>query len=560
MMEWSSARAGLQLVKTELCGNLRRPADGEKDITLRVYTGLPASGKSSAIISASIERKALGDSVELILSNEHKELTRRHNVRPGAFMGCRDNSLGMLIDHVVNTTDAKSILAKAAPSTMLVFDEAQYFGAEIVDSWFEASRRGVDILVGTPSGAQLSLLGEQEFEHVHVSVPCACGAVTSTHVIYNKDLVYPTHFCSRCYEETMNQEIQQLLEVVKDAEPFPGDLHTYQPFYDIDMSGWKLVRNDCPSRIHIILEAVSRCESLQAKLAHSVKQPSFIDVGCCSGFFSDGMSSHGFAAAGVDVSADFIQWASRVARSKGQDIRYTQENALTYLEKLEEKFDVISTFATIQWVMAQQGYEAGLKCFDHIFNKTNEICVVEMGYTEEAIYKDKILDRPVEIDRNWVINLMKASNLFDTIEVHPAGEAGIWRDIFVGFKHKPSSPQVFNDLDVPGVRQTSSARGYFNDGWVGRNLDVGLVATQDLSSMVLEGWRPDDARSSTVALTLSGTTIHEQEVGGGMFRFQVPVSIKESERLHLKVSNSNVFTPDNDARQLGFVLRQLAFS
>ena len=91
-------------------------------------------------------------------------------------------------------------------------------------------------------------------------------------------------------------------------------------------------------------------------------------------------------------------------------------------------------------------------------------------------------------------------------------------------------------------------------------MDVGLVATQDLSSMVLEGWRPDDARSSTVALTLSGTTIHEQEVGGGMFRFQVPVSIKESERLHLKVSNSNVFTPDNDARQLGFVLRQLAFS
>ena len=76
MMEWSSGRSGLQLVKTELCGNLRRPADGEKDITLRVYTGLPASGKSSAIISASIERKALGDSVELILSNEHKELTR----------------------------------------------------------------------------------------------------------------------------------------------------------------------------------------------------------------------------------------------------------------------------------------------------------------------------------------------------------------------------------------------------------------------------------------------------------------------------------------------------
>ena len=551
---------GLRLFTAALCGTLRPPSVGDKDITLRVYTGLPASGKSSAIISEANQRKALGDLVELILSNEHKELTRRHNVRVGGFMGCRDSSLGMLIDHVVNTAAALSILAKAAPSTVLVFDEAQYFDAEIVRGWCEASKRGVDILVGTPSGAQLTLLGEQEFEHVHLSVPCACGKAASTQVVYDRNLVNTTHFCGQCYEEKMNLEIQQLLDVVKAAEPFPGELHTYQPFYDIDMSGWKLVRNDCPSRISIILEAVSRCESLQDKLAHSVNQPSFVDVGCCSGFFSDGMAAHGFTAAGVDVSADFIEWATRVAYSKAQNIRYTQENALTYLEKLEESFDVISTFATIQWVMAQQGYEAGLKCFDAIFKKTDEICVVEMGYTEEDIYKDKILDRPVEIDRNWVLNLMESSNLFDTIEVHPAGEAGIWRDIFVGFKHKPSSPQVFNDLEVAGVAQTSSARGYFNDGWVGRNLEVGLVATQDLSSVTLEGWRPDDAEPSALTVTLSGDTVNQQEVGGGVFHLEMAVAIKASERLHLKVSSSRVFTPEDDARQLGFILRQLAFS
>ena len=159
---------GLWLFTAALCGTLRPPSVGDKDITLRVYTGLPASGKSSAIISEANQRKALGDLVELILSNEHKELTRRHNVRVCGFMGCRDSSLGMLIDHVVNTAAALSILAKAAPSTVLVFDEAQYFDAEIVRGWCEASKRGVDILVGTPSGAQLTLLGEQEFEHVHL--------------------------------------------------------------------------------------------------------------------------------------------------------------------------------------------------------------------------------------------------------------------------------------------------------------------------------------------------------------------------------------------------------
>ena len=60
-----------------------------------------------------------------------------------------------------------------------------------------------------------------------------------------------------------------------------------------------------------------------------------------------------------------------------------------------------------------------------------------MGYTNEDIYKEKIKDRPEEIDRQWVMNLMESSAKFSEIEFHPAGEGGIWRDIFVGFKRKP---------------------------------------------------------------------------------------------------------------------------
>lgn len=529
-------------------------------ISIRVFTGLPASGKTSALITEMIRRRTLGDPVQLILSNEHEELTRRPNARAGALMGCRDSAKYFPIDHVVDTPTAQQIIGEAGAPSLLAFDEAQYFNAEIVHSWRAASERGVDILIGTPSVAQLDLLDELECEKVHLSVPCSCGAAVSTHVMYDQDLVHPNHFCSRCYEEQMNTEIQHLLDVVREAEPFPGKLHTYQPFYDIDMTGWELVRNDCSARMGIVLEAVSRCDPIQEKLAHSVKQPSFVDIGCCSGFFSDGMSAHGFASAGVDISADFISWANRVAHFKGQKIKYTQQNALAYLEAQEESFDVISTFATIQWVMAQQGYEAGLKCFDAIFNKADEICVVEMGYTSEDIYKEKILDRPSEINRDWVQNLMQSCGLFETVEFHPAGEYGIWRDVFVGFKHKPSSPQVFDDLKVAGVSQTSSARGYFNDGWVGRNLEVGLLSSTALSQIRLEGWRPDDAGTSVLTLALSGKVICEQEVGGGVFSLEVPVNVQESERLHLKVSNSRGFTPDNDARYLCFVLRELTFS
>ena len=96
-------------------------------MSLQVFTGLPATGKTSAIIDAMNDRKAQGGQVVLVLSNEHEELTRRPNVRAGGLMGCRDANKQYPIDHVVETKEATRLLATAAPGTLMVFDEAQYF-------------------------------------------------------------------------------------------------------------------------------------------------------------------------------------------------------------------------------------------------------------------------------------------------------------------------------------------------------------------------------------------------------------------------------------------------
>jgi len=527
-------------------------------MSLHVFTGLPASGKTSAIINAMRERKDSGGEVVLVLSSEHEELTRRPNVRPGGLMGCRDSSKNYPIDHVISTEEAHQLLEAVEPGTMIVFDEAQYFSPGIVLHWAEASRRDIDILVGTPSPTQLEALEQVEYIPVHITVPCQCGR-DSTHVTYSEDLVYPKHLCSLCHEENMNTEVGNLLETVKASEPFPGELHTYQPFYDIDMSGWGLVRMDCPARMNIVLEAVDRCDAVKSKLADAVKQPSFIDLGCCSGFFAHGMSTKGFRSHGVDVSRDFIDWAQRVAHIKGEAVNYAQQDVLAYLNETDKAFDVISTFATIQWVMAQQGYMAGVKCFDHIFNKAESICVIEMGYTAEDIYKDKIQDRPREIDKDWVMDLMASRGNFHTIEVHPAGEAGIWRDIFVGFKEEPSSPRTFDDLPVAGASQTTNVQGYWDDGWAGKSFDVGLRSNAALTKLVLEGWRPEDANLSTLEVKISGETVCTAEIGDGLFRVEAPINVSADSALHLQISNTSGFTPENDSRQLCFVLRKLAF-
>ena len=133
------------------------------------------------------------------------------------------------------------------------------------------------------------------------------------------------------------------------------------------------------------------------------------------------MAEQGFRSHGVDVAEHFIFWANKVAFSKGQAIDYKCQDLLDFLRTSDSTYDVVSTFATVQWVMDQRGYEAGMECFQRIFEKTGSICIVEMGYTTEDIYKMKIKDRPSEIDRQWVMNLMESSGKFSQIEFHPAG-------------------------------------------------------------------------------------------------------------------------------------------
>ena len=529
-------------------------------MSLKVFTGLPASGKTSTLIDEMINRKNAGGHVMLILSSEHEALTKRRNVKPGGLMGCRDKNKSYPIDAVMDSNEAAALLTTQEPGTMIVFDEAQYFHPALVGSWQTASERGVDVLVGTPSEHQLQLLANISHERVHIEVSCSCGRAPASQVLYDKDLTYPLHLCTDCHAKQKSDAIASLLAEVRRSEPFPDKLHTYQPFYDLDMEGWALVRTDCPARLNVLLDAVSRCASVGEKLADPLGQASFIDLGCCSGFFSDAMADHGFRSAGVDISKDFIAWASRLANIKAQDVSYVQSDLMSYLtSSAEKRFDVISTFATVQWVMAQSGYEAGLACFEAIFERANSICVVEMGYTAEPIYRDKITDRPMEIDRRWVLNLMEQSGHFDTIELHPTGENGIWRDIFVGFKQPPSSPRIFNDFPATAATQTSNASGYSSDNWVGPELDVGMQADEDVSLVRLDGWCPDECSGATLTMFLSGQNPREVKVQGGKFRIELPYSVAKGDFFEFRVSADKSFKPEGDARELSFILLELEF-
>ncbi len=527
-------------------------------MAVEIYTGLPATGKTSAIIKQVQARKGAGDEVIVFLSSEHEELTQRPNVRVGGMMGCRNPSLSCEIDHVCNTEEAVKILNKTRAGALAVFDEAHFFQPEIAKAWSAAGRRGVDVFVGNPSDSHLSELAGNCRRH-HFEVDCRCGKRNAVKVVYGNSMTSPEHLCRQCHDERMDSEIEQLLGEVKAAKPFPGELHTYQPFYGVDMAGWQLVRGDSQARLKIVLQAAKRSNAVLSLMRDPVAQPTYLDLGCCCGFFAEGMHDHGFRSTGVDVAPDLIDWATRLSRLRGHGIRYLQADAHDYMTQTDDQYDVTSTFATIQWLMAQKGYAAGEECFAALFRNTRHVAVVEMGCTSEKIYSDRIPDAPM-IDKDWVLKTMEDSGEFAAIEVHPAGENGIWRDIFVGFKEVPTSnPFRGRPFNSALVCQVSAETDFWEDAWASAEFEVWLRCKQPISQVGLAGWRNGDQPTDMV-LSIDGRELARLCELSGSFFITAAEALPAGKTFRLSVSSSTPVQTDIDGRDLGFVLEELSFS
>jgi len=525
---------------------------------MTVYTGIAATGKTSSIIKAMIKYKEDGGAVKLFLSAEHPNLTNRPNVKPGGLMGCREPGLRFPIDHVLKTTQTIEMLEKLDTGTLAVFDEAQYFKPEIVEAWNSAAARGVKIMVGTPSEEQQARLKKQGHEPTELTVTCSRCDKKANSVAHEEGSIIPIHLCSDCSNKQYQKTLDELHADIRKNEPFPDEDKTYQPFYNVDVKGWSYVRPDSLSRFRLIEDAVQRCKALKTGDTYT-----YLDLGCCSGYFCDAMTSLGYFATGVDVQKNLIDWAKRMASLKGQNINYSLEDAKKFITKSDEKIDVTSTFATVQWVMAQQGYDVGIECFKHLFDRTKHVCVVEMGYTKEDIYKDKIPDKPKEIDKNWVLEIMQEHGGFAEIEVHPAGENGIWRDIFVGFKEVPAQRDFRRDLQNEKVDQISTAQQSWDDKWIGENFEVFFEAREKLATGRIEGWVPErkDGIATQVAIILDGVEVENFTVEGGDFEQNFKCDYDAGKMFGFKIKSTPFdMSGSKDERPLAFVLRKLSFN
>jgi SAM-dependent methyltransferase len=406
-------------------------------VTITLLKGVPGSGKSRLLIELVNTSTMEGRPVQTFVCSDYPWPSDHEAFWDHRRLVCGEAGLTCEIDHFVSREEAAAILATTPPGSLAAIEEGYAFTQTAVADWRAASNRGVEIVVAAPSGNQIYLLDEHEYTEVTLSVPCQrCGSRDAEEAIIRSDGDGTLAVCAACFAVLADEARESIVQSLRDEHPFPGEEALYQPIGLPEVENWRLARWDTERRAAAMIDVLADLGLYPNGLGLS---PTYLDIGCNTGFFCDYLAKLGFRSKGVDATERFIRSARlldaffrRQARESQEWALFELANAYEYLrDTQQERFDVTSSFATFQWVMIQRTPQHGLECIKWLAAKTKHVCFLELGYTREEMYRDQL---GVDIDRDWVLRAMSEWGGFSDLRVIDASPGELQRDLFIGVK------------------------------------------------------------------------------------------------------------------------------
>ena len=163
-----------------------------------------------------------------------------------------------------------------------------------------------------------------------------CGNAEATTFIVLPETDKTVALCSTCDEEMARAARLDILDRLEKQPPHPGKKAIYQPVDELpECSDWEIVRPDSRARADLMLRMVDETGVIQSATA---PPPTYLDIGCNTGYFCDRMRRAGFFSEGVDVVKGDIAVAKALDSyfRKGHS-RYLAQDAYAYLQETQER-------------------------------------------------------------------------------------------------------------------------------------------------------------------------------------------------------------------------------
>jgi SAM-dependent methyltransferase len=407
---------------------------------ITILTGLPGSGKSKKLIETVNAARSQSRATFTFLCRDSPLTSGRSSSRQFGLLGCRVPDLSCRLDYFVSGPECASVLQTIPSGALIAVEEAHFFPEILARDWIAAAQRGVEVLLALPSREQVAILSRHPHKEERLAIKCErCQQKEAVTCLVFREKDASRSLCEDCDALEVREVSALLVDRLRRQAPYPGEEVLYQPVELAPCLAWRVLRPDSAKRFEIMSRIVQDLGIL--KLG---EKPTYLDVGCNTGFFCHMMQRFGFVAEGVDVARDDVEVAQLLDAYIRRDANlFTAMDAHQYLRQSQDRlFDVTSAFAVFQWLMIQTNAQKGIECLEWLFAKTKRVCFLEMGYSEEEQYKGKL---PVHIDRAWVKKIMTEKGQFAQVQLFEAGKDGLIRDVFVGIKPLADQPEEIHD-------------------------------------------------------------------------------------------------------------------